>query len=59
MVVSHVNRYRQGHAQFSDITILIGVYGAGIAALLGQGKEALFGADGAACFAGFFDYFIP
>lgn len=53
------NRYRKGEVQLGDLATLFGIVGgAGVTALFGDGKTALFAAYGLGLASGFFAYFL-
>ncbi|MCP4422326.1 MAG: hypothetical protein GY805_37435 [Chloroflexi bacterium] len=54
----HINRYRTGDVQFSDLATVIGILGGGAILALFPAKSDLFGGYGIGLFIGFFGYFI-
>jgi hypothetical protein len=54
----HVNRYRTGEIQITDVVTVIGALGGGAILTLFPAQSDLFGAYGIGLFAGFFAYFL-
>lgn len=54
----HINRYRKGDVQLSDLATLLGILGGGSVLALFKAQTDLFGAYGLGLAVGFFSYFL-